>query len=441
MITAKLKRRRWLITATLLLVAAVSARFAALQGIVRPVRIGGSSMAPALLGPHYELVCSDCRFTFPCDANAPAVPDRIVCPNCGHRYVPVSNDQLRPGQRVVIDRWPLWLGRLKRWQLVAFQDEQGHPVVKRLVGMPGERISIRDGDLMVDGRLEQKSLDQLRQQAVLVHDSRHRPRTTHGLAERWRPDDAESGWTVRDDDYLFAPLDTADEELNETSLELTDFDWLTYHNWRCYESPQDREEEYPVTDHYGYNQGLSRNVHQVHDLWLRCHVASVPGDGALALRGETSRGSFLWVINARAANSTLKVAGETVANGPFDRPSEHLVLDAAIVDGQVIVAANQRGLFRHQLPQPIESESSPVSPFRVGAYGGRWRITHLLVYRDLHFLDPYGQTGNWEMPERLGPAEYLLLGDNCPVSVDSRQWTAPGMAAGHLIGLVRPWRR
>jgi hypothetical protein len=61
---------------------------------------------------------------------------------------------LLPGDRVATGPWPLvdrWREptRFERW-IVAAPD--GTPALKRVVGLPGEVVSIRDGDLSIDGR-------------------------------------------------------------------------------------------------------------------------------------------------------------------------------------------------------------------------------------------------------------------------------------------------
>ena len=43
--------------------------------------------------------------------------------------------------------------------------------MKRVVGLPGETIEIRGGDVYVNGAIARKSLAQQREMAVLVHDT------------------------------------------------------------------------------------------------------------------------------------------------------------------------------------------------------------------------------------------------------------------------------
>lgn len=60
---------------------------------------------------------------------------------------------LRPGD-VVSSGWLPQAGRLfrpRRFDRWLFASPEGHPLLKRVVGLPGETVSLRDGDLAIDG--------------------------------------------------------------------------------------------------------------------------------------------------------------------------------------------------------------------------------------------------------------------------------------------------
>jgi signal peptidase I len=56
---------------------------------------------------------------------------------------------IHPGEYVLVSRLG---GSLERGDLVVFRGENGRLYLKRVAGMPGERISIQRGELWVDGR-------------------------------------------------------------------------------------------------------------------------------------------------------------------------------------------------------------------------------------------------------------------------------------------------
>jgi len=77
------------------------------------------------------------------------------------RVIPSNSMQpsLKPGDRVVVQKL-FGTERPERWQIVVFRKpSDGVVLVKRVVGLPGERLAIEDGDLYVDGKLAVKPDD------------------------------------------------------------------------------------------------------------------------------------------------------------------------------------------------------------------------------------------------------------------------------------------
>ena len=60
---------------------------------------------------------------------------------------------LRDGERLLTLRWLAGLGRPPRGALVVFSDPErpGRKLLKRLVGLPGERVDLIDGTVLVNG--------------------------------------------------------------------------------------------------------------------------------------------------------------------------------------------------------------------------------------------------------------------------------------------------
>ena len=104
-----------------------------------------------------------------------------------------SPSHLLAGDRVLIDRHGLFgaaataLGSRRLSSLAGGQDL----AVKRVVGLPGEKIEISDGDIYADGKIQRKTLRQQRALRILVHDDDYA-----GAAPRWQPQDVGSNWTA-----------------------------------------------------------------------------------------------------------------------------------------------------------------------------------------------------------------------------------------------------
>lgn len=55
------------------------------------------------------------------------------------------------GDWVLAERVSFWFRKPSRWEVVAFRNQDGIEVMKRVIGFPGETVALRDGELFVDG--------------------------------------------------------------------------------------------------------------------------------------------------------------------------------------------------------------------------------------------------------------------------------------------------
>ena len=137
---------------------AIVARTFLVMGLIVPVTVAGSSMSPALNGPH---VVADCP---QCDAVSPIGADQLplgnLCPACG-AVVPVDGLPIVAGDSIWVDRAAFTIRAPRRWEVVVFQcpNDATQLCVKRVLGLPGERIAFRDGELFVDGQRVSKPVD------------------------------------------------------------------------------------------------------------------------------------------------------------------------------------------------------------------------------------------------------------------------------------------
>jgi signal peptidase I len=60
------------------------------------------------------------------------------------------------GDVVLTEKVSLWLRRPRRWEVVALALEDDRPALKRVVGLPGEKVSLRDGEVCIDGDPESR---------------------------------------------------------------------------------------------------------------------------------------------------------------------------------------------------------------------------------------------------------------------------------------------
>lgn len=415
--------RRWLHRATWLVGLLVVLRGATFEGWFPRVEIAGDSMAPTLLGEHLRMLCPECQAPFSISAaGAERDEDSLVCPNCGAMKLPRQAGIFLPGRRAWIDRAIYHLRAIRRGEVVALVDpaDEGRRAVKRVVGLPGERVRIVDGDLLIDDRRWQKSLDELREMAVLVHDDEHRPtRRSRPLPDRWRIE--ESGWDA-------------------------------YHHWRCFESPFPRTADAPLLDSDPFNATLSRELHDVPDLLFEATL-TLPENSQAAVRIATPREPLAVVFDSVAKQVELRRRGDQAADTPHSSLDWPLVARAplpascvgrptacevAVCDHRVLVACARRVLLTAD-----ESADGPVfrmestTPWAVACLGVGASFTGRQVLRDIYWLGPVDSPRQWRAPAPLGADEFYLLGDNAPVSIDSRQWPNGGAVhRRHILGRV-----
>ena len=109
----------------------------------------------------------------------------------------------------------------------------------------------------------------------------------------------------------------------------------------------------------------------------------------------------------------------------------------SLFDRQLYVALNDRALVTYPY-EPSTGTRSPVSrPLSIGSQGLGLEIRDLRVYRDVYYTHPIGGGNKWglDAPVRLGGDAYYVLGDNSPISEDSRTWSGgPALATKLLLG-------
>lgn len=62
------------------------------------------------------------------------------------------------GDWVLSERVSLWFRQPRRWEVVQFRDEEGSSVMKRVAGLPGETVTLKEGEILInDGTVERPS--------------------------------------------------------------------------------------------------------------------------------------------------------------------------------------------------------------------------------------------------------------------------------------------
>jgi hypothetical protein len=194
--------------------------------------------------------------------------------------------------------------------------------------------------------------------------------------------------------------------------------------------------EAPIVDSYGYNATPgSHPGFVVRDLLLSLDLEAVDRSGLLTLEITDGRQQYSVELDLDRGEAALfsEASDSSIDEAvlPAEALQQPMRLELSLMDRQFQFALNGAALF-----DPVgEAESdpdrpAPRRPLRMAAEGGQFRVSNIRVSRDVYYTPKSEDRG----PHRLASDEFFVLGDNSPVSLDSRCWEDPAVHRDHLIG-------
>ncbi len=378
-------------------------------------KIPTGSMAATLYGMHVRIDCPRCGWEYAVGASPPPEhydaershdfrarrADQVAeCPSCGVENR-LGDFREHGGHKIIANKWVYLVRDPERWDVVVFRflDGERRPLnyIKRLAGLPGERLEIRRGDVWIDGKIATKP-DAVQEAVwIPVYDSRNE----NPHREAWTLDPGwtrEGGGPARWD--LAAPSG----------------------------APAGMAFSREIRSDLAYNNTGHVSGEIVGDLRVRADLAMEPGgvfeigiregaDTFVARLAESGSGFLLrrtdgvetgrWAIPERlAAGRTHEV---TLVNA-----DDRLRL---AVDGREILAADVPAV-----PDARGRESG----VRLSGEG-KLSLARVRIDRDIHYLA--GGLDGFDIPE----GEYFFLGDNSANSNDSRGWNSPDLEQVHTV--------
>lgn len=371
-----------------------------LSGVFYPIRVVSPSMMPTFNGPRLRTVCPRCGFPQTWCAATQSLPEclgRAACPNCGIRLEQqrrvVGADIPEPtylaGDRVLLLKG-IWRG-WQRWDVVAFYNagEQGGLTVKRIVGLPGERIEIRDGVLWVNGRAKPRPWPVQRTACVPVW----RPQVDHNLGIR---------------------LEAASAQIQSKSQSI----------------------EHAVTTYCHFHPALDQQEGPTRNLILRFRLAEFSPGTRLRIRSDFGTGYIDLVLDL-PSRYRIRSLEHNTGGGNSERHQRSGVLPSSIGKGEFAISlVDQRFLLVvndmviAELDYATRPLTRPISrPFQITAEHGSATILGLGLWK----VSPYRDGSDITDPL----PGYYVLGDDPHVSIDSRHFGF--VAKGRIIGRVVKW--
>ncbi|OYW13707.1 MAG: hypothetical protein B7Z55_16410 [Planctomycetales bacterium 12-60-4] len=135
-------------------------------------------------------------------------------------------------------------------------------------------------------------------------------------------------------------------------------------------------------------------------------------------------------IRLYAADHAEPVSEGQLPEGFGTRPS---LIEMSLFDQEVTVAVDGKAVMSPWTFATPEGTPHPRFPIRFGSQGLNVRVSKLVVYRDVYYTGTRSRHAI-ESPYLLGDGELFVLGDNSPVSHDSRRWPDGAVDTSLLVG-------
>tara|TARA_R110002111_G_scaffold126741_5_gene191465 strand:- start:44297 stop:46030 length:1734 start_codon:yes stop_codon:yes gene_type:complete len=494
--------------------------------------ISTGSMAPSLLGYHKQVKCPRCDYSFTYgvaydesvtgnryqdqDQSHGETPSQsgqyATCPNCDTNSIDLTNVPRNEGDQLLVFKHAYYLKGPERWSVVVFQNpmKPTQAYVKRVVGLPGESVQVKEGDLYINGKIERKDLKTQHAVRLLVYDQHYRPENDDFFQPRFFPVAGDSevahkqqpgkrpAWTAQGDGFVFDA--TNDDPLSSSVRD--QWSWVNYQHYmrqggrylttvsleewpaaiekpepvlaplqydaqkkelsykgamsaddchRYLEQTENEEFRYaiallyekshvaPVLDHYAYNSGVENQVAiPVHDFQFQCDLKVISREGEFAIELFDGYHHFRNVFDFKASESSLFIDDQKNAirigklSGNFG--SETVTVEMSIMDRQILLAVDDQLVYQPLLYGESSTPRAEIRvPVRFGANGGHLQLSSLKLYRDIHYTRGKALHAVNE-PYQLDQQSYFVLGDNSPVSLDSRSWSDGKVDCKYLLG-------
>jgi len=405
------------------------------------------SMAPTLMGRHKDLICEKCGYPYRVSASDEVDNDTgktngmhvgaATCPMCRFTMdVSASNPHGKDfrsykGDRILVGKFCHQFHDPQRWDVAVFRFPGGAKTnyIKRLVGLPGETISIRHGDIYVQREdrpkvIARKPPEKLLAMLQIVFDNDYMPAIKDlGWRTRWRAfeDDLPGAWY------------SADDQSFETDGSAAGETWIRYeHRVPSYDQWLQRPlEPAPgsvdpgrslISDFCAYNtnravgrhpapDAAALGLHWVGDLALQCTMDVKSDSGAAIFELVEGGWRFRCRIDVATGTATLDVvdADESPArtlqgeayrlSAPTDLrgPGRYEILFANCddqlrlwIDGELVEfgpsdAATRYAPLSNTVPKD-GARASDLAPVGIGSRGAALRVDHLKIFRDIYYI-------------------------------------------------------
>lgn len=422
--------------------------------VVEAFVIPTGSMAPTLLGRHVRVACSQCGYRYAADApirhdtsSALHHESEATCPMCHYDNVLPIGTRISAGDRILVHKYIYSMSQPRRWDVAVFKAPYAPDVnfIKRVVGLPNERLWLIEGNVYVkplgDGtlwRIARKTDRPGVQRAVWqpIYHSRYVPldggrnspgRTMNPWQLPWEANDTQAWVLDGRRGYRYSGQGSGVIRFDFQHAYQGGPGLYAYNELKPSILPFESIEDVRIAASIeAQSQGMSVELRTTSRLDDPKGVIR-PVVGRIDAQGIAS----LWFGDGEPLNTSTMV-------GPFV-PGQARTVELWYVDQEASLWVDgERVLFR-QFDVPVEAIQTRMRPATVPrvaieVVGSAATLRRVELDRDLYYtgINPHGipargallKTGDSYRgkPVELGSEQYFCLGDNSPLSHDSRYW-------------------
>jgi len=356
-----------------------------------------------------------CLAGYGCDTATFRIPTRGMAPT------------LQPGDGVAVSKSAYRKSGPRRWDIIVFKypvDTSRH-YIKRVVGLPGESIRVRDGDVYINGEIARKPW--------AVQEALWRKRAGCERAASWTPDDRRH-WELTGGKFTVDSQTVSEPQHLTYSREIVAYDQG--------ELSASGRPFSPIPTSDVMIQFLLEPQEMTGTVRVGLDV-----EPSIGLGDAIDQWAVLLPLDGEDAQAKAFRSGKLVASGACPLAAGRAALvQVCHVDSALIVRVDGREVFRHEhslakrvLQWPSLARRARV---RIGCEQGHVVFREVGIYVDVYYTD---------MPDRyavrspceVGEDEFFVLGDNGANSNDSRSWgmVPRSYLVGRAVQIIWPRNR